>query len=143
MLTTFILPAETFPKEIRSTFGGIAAACGKLGAFVGAFSFGPLASSTSLPFVMAVCALLAVLGALLSHTCIGTDRSRENFPSPGAAIISDCTISLMHSQCSPACRDELAASSPASNELDISNVENACDKSNYDNMSTVDPEEHV
>ena len=150
MLTTFILPAETFPKEIRSTFGGIAAACGKLGAFVGAFSFGPLASSTSLPFVMAVCALLAVLGALLTHTCIGAeitdgawDCSRENVLSPDAASTSDCTISLMHSQCSPACRDELAASSSTSNELDISHVTNACDNSNYDNMSTVDPEEHA
>jgi PHS family inorganic phosphate transporter-like MFS transporter len=34
MLTTFILPSETFPKEIRATFGGIAAASGKLGIYI-------------------------------------------------------------------------------------------------------------
>lgn len=34
MLTTFILPSETFPKEIRTTFGGIASASGKLGMYM-------------------------------------------------------------------------------------------------------------
>ncbi len=34
-LSTFILPAETYPKEVRATFNGISAACGKLGAFTG------------------------------------------------------------------------------------------------------------
>ena len=102
ILTTFILPAETFPKEIRATFSGIAAACGKLGAFVGAYLFGPLASATSFPFVMSVCALLASMGALLSHLCIGA----ENAPlvsyvgplSPDLSSASDCTLSLIHSQ---------------------------------------------
>merc|ERR1712000_629525 len=30
--TTFILPAETFPAEVRSTLNGFSAACGKAGA---------------------------------------------------------------------------------------------------------------
>lgn len=106
MLTIFILPAETFPKEIRATFGGIAAACGKLGAFVGAYLFGPLASATSFPFVMAVCAVLAVFGALLSHYCIGAENfdsdcstnGRPSFQVPFTNA-SECTLSLMHSQC--------------------------------------------
>ena len=34
-LATFILPAHTYPKEVRATFNGISAACGKLGAFTG------------------------------------------------------------------------------------------------------------
>jgi hypothetical protein len=106
MLTVFILPTETFPKEIRATFGGIAAACGKLGAFVGAYIFGPLASATSFPFVMAVCSVLAVFGALLSHYCIGAEN-RDSGCSSNSLLASqvpytnpsECTVSLMHSEC--------------------------------------------
>lgn len=108
-VTSFVLPAETFPKEIRATFGGIAAACGKLGAFVGAYLFGPLASVTSYPFVMAVCAVLSLLGALLTHTCVGAEGPLEdqhctanNTTAVSSGGIetdaSDCTVSLMHSQ---------------------------------------------
>lgn len=46
-LTTYILPAETYPKEVRATFNGISAACGKLGAFTGVYVFGPMAEGTS------------------------------------------------------------------------------------------------
>lgn len=63
-VTTFILPAETYPKEIRATFNGISAACGKLGAVVGAYMFGPLVMSTSLMFVMWFCGILAFIGAI-------------------------------------------------------------------------------
>lgn len=46
-LTTYLLPAQTYPKEVRATFNGISAACGKLGAFTGVYVFGPMAISTS------------------------------------------------------------------------------------------------
>ena len=36
-MTTYCVPAEAFPYEIRATYNGISAACGKLGAAVGAF----------------------------------------------------------------------------------------------------------
>ena len=36
-VTTYVLSAEMYPREIRSTFSGISAACGKLGAVVGMF----------------------------------------------------------------------------------------------------------
>lgn len=36
--TTFVYPLELFPTSLRATGQGIAAACGKLGAFAGAFS---------------------------------------------------------------------------------------------------------
>lgn len=107
ILTTFILPAETFPKEIRATFSGIAAACGKLGAFVGAYLFGPLASATSFPFVMAVCAVLAVMGALLSHICIGAEDLFMVAPmGPSGTVLSttsDFDLSLIHSPGGPDC----------------------------------------
>ena len=118
MLTVFILPTETFPKEIRATFGGIAAACGKLGAFVGAYIFGPLASATSFPFVMAVCSVLAVFGALLSYYCIGAENrdNRCSTISLSASQVpftnpSECTLSLMHSEC-PHSNSPPAPSSP-------------------------------
>lgn len=105
MLTIFILPTETFPKEIRATFGGIAAACGKLGAFVGAYIFGPLASATSFPFVMAVCSVLAAFGAILSHYCIGAENRDSGYSAislPASQVPftnpSQCTLSLMHSE---------------------------------------------
>lgn len=105
MLTVFILPTETFPKEIRATFGGIAAACGKLGAFVGAYIFGPLASATSFPFVMAVCSVLAAFGAILSHYCIGAENldsgySATSLPASQVSFTnpSQYTLSLMHSE---------------------------------------------
>lgn len=46
-LTTFILPAQIYPKEVRTTLNGISAACGKLGAFTGVYVFGPVAEATS------------------------------------------------------------------------------------------------
>ena len=48
-LTTFILPAETFPKKVRATFNGVCAACGKIGAVVGVYMFGGLADATDYP----------------------------------------------------------------------------------------------
>eukprot|EP00601_Ochromonadales_sp_CCMP2298_P019776 CAMPEP_0173303310 /NCGR_PEP_ID=MMETSP1143-20121109/18827_1 /TAXON_ID=483371 /ORGANISM="non described non described, Strain CCMP2298" /LENGTH=550 /DNA_ID=CAMNT_0014244023 /DNA_START=115 /DNA_END=1768 /DNA_ORIENTATION=- len=69
-LTTFILPAQMYPREVRATFNGISAACGKLGAFTGVYVFGPLAETTSYATVMVVCAALCVVGALISEVCI-------------------------------------------------------------------------
>ena len=76
-MTTFVLPAETFPKEIRSTYNGICAACGKLGAVVGVFGFGPLSRITSFPMVMSICAVISIVGAGLSYFCIGAE---DNHP---------------------------------------------------------------
>lgn len=69
-LATFILPAHTYPKEVRATFNGISAACGKLGAFTGVYMFGPLADVTSYPVVMVVCAVISVLGAIVTYAFI-------------------------------------------------------------------------
>jgi sugar phosphate permease len=46
-VTTFILPAKTYPKKIRGTYNGISAACGKLGAIMGVYMFGPVSEATS------------------------------------------------------------------------------------------------
>lgn len=46
-LSTYILPAQVYPKEARATLNGISAASGKFGAFVGVYIFGPVADATS------------------------------------------------------------------------------------------------
>lgn len=66
-VTTFCLPTEIFPYEIRSTYNGIAAATGKLGAFVGVVLFGRIASYTSLPTVMVICGVLSLVGCIITH----------------------------------------------------------------------------
>lgn len=73
-VTTYVLPAETYPKEIRATFNGISAAMGKLGAVVGASLFKVIAESTSYPFIMLLCAALSVFGALLSWRFVQASR---------------------------------------------------------------------
>ena len=65
--TTFVLPATMYPREIRSTFNGISAACGKLGAVVGAYLFPSMSLVVSYPPIMVICALVAIAGAALTH----------------------------------------------------------------------------
>ena len=69
-VTTFVLPAETYPKGVRATCNGISAAMGKIGAVVGAYMFGPLALVTSFTFVFIVCAAVAAVGAVMGWSFI-------------------------------------------------------------------------
>eukprot|EP00052_Salpingoeca_macrocollata_P012287 m.95147 g.95147 ORF g.95147 m.95147 type:complete len:475 (-) comp18413_c0_seq1:65-1489(-) len=63
-IATYVLPAEIFPTEVRSSFHGLSAASGKLGAVVGTFMYSPIADKYGFAAVMWVQAGLAVLGAL-------------------------------------------------------------------------------
>lgn len=63
--TTYLLPAEVYPTEMRATGHGVAAAAGKIGAAVGTF-FLPLATATfglgpSLAGIAVLCAAGAVV----------------------------------------------------------------------------------
>lgn len=69
-LSTFILPAQTYPKKVRATLNGVSAACGKLGAFAGVYMFGPIADQTSYPTVMIICAIVSAAGALITQFCL-------------------------------------------------------------------------
>jgi PHS family inorganic phosphate transporter-like MFS transporter len=66
-ITTFSLPAALFPKEIRSTFNGISAAMGKVGAVISTFSFYYIAEDAGYPALIALCCIVALFGALLSY----------------------------------------------------------------------------
>lgn len=51
---------------IRSSAHGLAAALGKVGAFIGAFAFPYLLTSVKLPGAMGVAAVVSLLGLLLT-----------------------------------------------------------------------------
>jgi PHS family inorganic phosphate transporter-like MFS transporter len=72
--TTFILPPQLFPANIRSSFGGISAAAGKFGAVVGAYLFGSVAPLFPVQVIMVISGLLALMGAVLSHYFIPRDK---------------------------------------------------------------------
>jgi MFS transporter, PHS family, inorganic phosphate transporter len=66
-VTTFVLPSQSYPKEVRASFNGISAALGKLGAVFGAYIYGSVAAATSYVVVMVICAILAFFGAFISY----------------------------------------------------------------------------
>ena len=64
--TTFVLPSELFPTELRATGHGIASGLGKLGAFAGVFLVPTLEKHIGLPGMLLVAAGAAVAGVLLT-----------------------------------------------------------------------------
>lgn len=75
-VTTYILPAEIYPKRVRGTFNGIAAAMGKLGAVFGSYAFGALVQSTGFPTIMLLCAGVAAVGAVVTFVFIEEDPNK-------------------------------------------------------------------
>jgi PHS family inorganic phosphate transporter-like MFS transporter len=74
--TTFILPSESFPYEVRSTLNGFSAACGKAGAVLGAAAFQPIASAGGNGAAMAVCSVCALLGFILTMFFVEDRRGK-------------------------------------------------------------------
>eukprot|EP00475_Leptophrys_vorax_P032428 TRINITY_DN49_c0_g1_i8.p1 TRINITY_DN49_c0_g1~~TRINITY_DN49_c0_g1_i8.p1 ORF type:complete len:471 (-),score=134.43 TRINITY_DN49_c0_g1_i8:79-1491(-) len=76
--TTFVLPAEVYDEDVRSTFHGLSAAAGKMGAVLGSSIMGPLfklPNGHSWTFVVA--GSISVLGLLLSMTpCVPETRDK-------------------------------------------------------------------
>ena len=75
--TTFILPAETFPTHLRSTLNGFCAASGKLGATIGSAAFVPLKSAIGLGMTMVACAVVSLLGMLLTLAFVEDRRGKD------------------------------------------------------------------
>jgi PHS family inorganic phosphate transporter-like MFS transporter len=71
-VTTYILSAELYSKDIRSTFNGIYAALGKVGAAVGAYLFDSIGNVTA---VMVMCAVISIIGAIVSEYFIDIESS--------------------------------------------------------------------
>eukprot|EP00591_Stephanopyxis_turris_P004034 CAMPEP_0195509270 /NCGR_PEP_ID=MMETSP0794_2-20130614/2246_1 /TAXON_ID=515487 /ORGANISM="Stephanopyxis turris, Strain CCMP 815" /LENGTH=569 /DNA_ID=CAMNT_0040636439 /DNA_START=239 /DNA_END=1948 /DNA_ORIENTATION=- len=68
--TTFTLPSITFSASCRSTLNGISAACGKLGALLGATLFEPVANSWGDANVMLICAGISVVAWVFTWFCV-------------------------------------------------------------------------
>jgi MFS transporter, PHS family, inorganic phosphate transporter len=60
--TTFVLPSEVFPVNMRTTGHGFAAGIGKLGAFVGVFLVPELQTHLGLRGLLVVSGVAAILG---------------------------------------------------------------------------------
>jgi PHS family inorganic phosphate transporter-like MFS transporter len=69
-VSTFSLPAEIFPSDVRVKLNGIAAACGKLGATVGAAAFGLIEDEWGVSHVLIISALVSALGVIVTHRYI-------------------------------------------------------------------------
>ena len=65
-MTTFVMPSELYPVEMRATGHGISAGIGKFGAFIGVFLFPVLQSSLGLRSTLLLTAGVSVLGFALT-----------------------------------------------------------------------------
>ncbi|GMH72728.1 hypothetical protein TrLO_g6010 [Triparma laevis f. longispina] len=65
-VATYVLPTETFPAEVRSSFYGLSAAMGKVGAFFGGYFFKQIADTYNYSTIYATCAILSGLGVGIS-----------------------------------------------------------------------------
>jgi MFS family permease len=70
-VATYVLPIDTFPSEVRSSFYGLSAALGKVGAFLGGYFFGPISKGGGgYSTVYGVCAGLSLVGIAFSGAYI-------------------------------------------------------------------------
>lgn len=65
-LSTYVLPTEMFPTEVRSTFFGLAAGMGKVGALLGSGLFGQIAEAIGVDGVYFMCAGVSLLGMVVT-----------------------------------------------------------------------------
>jgi MFS family permease len=62
--TTYILPTELYPTQLRATGAGFAASAAKIGATLGVFTLPLIKSSLGVPTVLAMMAVISLLGFL-------------------------------------------------------------------------------
>jgi len=74
--TTFILPSETFPPEVRTSLNGFSAAMGKTGAAIGASMFLPLANSIGASYVVLICGIISLIGVLVTYFFVEDRRTK-------------------------------------------------------------------
>jgi PHS family inorganic phosphate transporter-like MFS transporter len=64
--TTFVYPSEIFPVKVRTTGHGIAAAMGKVGGFIGVFTFPFFMNWHGLPAAEGAAAIVSLLGLIVT-----------------------------------------------------------------------------
>ncbi|OQR86457.1 inorganic phosphate transporter [Achlya hypogyna] len=75
-VSTFSLPAELFPTEVRVQLNGMSAAAGKLGAAVGAYLYGLIQAQYGVSMVLIVSGVVSVLGFAITYVCIPCKQYR-------------------------------------------------------------------
>lgn len=73
--TTFILPSLLYSPECRSTWNGISAASGKMGALLGATLFAPAADKWGDANVMIICSGVAIVALIITWFFVPKDGS--------------------------------------------------------------------
>jgi MFS transporter, PHS family, inorganic phosphate transporter len=76
--TTFVLPSLVFSEECRSTFNGLSAAAGKLGALTGATLFEPASDRLGSATVMLLCSLISVVALILTKFFVPISMHHSN-----------------------------------------------------------------
>ncbi|OQR95392.1 inorganic phosphate transporter [Thraustotheca clavata] len=75
-VSTFSLPAELFPTEVRVQLNGMSAAAGKVGAAIGAYIYGLIEASYGVSAVLIVSGLVSLLGFAITYVCIPCKQYR-------------------------------------------------------------------
>jgi len=68
--TTFVVPAEIFPTEIRAMSHGICAAFGKVGAIIGAVAFEQFGRTIGTKALFITCAVIAFFGVVATYAFV-------------------------------------------------------------------------
>lgn len=64
--TTFVIPVEIYPTDIRATGHGLSAAAGKIGAVIGAAAFAPVEHAYGIEVVLMSCGVVTIIGAIFT-----------------------------------------------------------------------------
>ena len=76
-VATFILPAVSFPANVRGIFHGLSAACAKLGAVVGTYAFDPMEDAWGMPGLLWMQTGLCAVGVIVTYFFVERDAERE------------------------------------------------------------------
>ena len=98
-MTTFVMPSELYPVNMRATGHGISAGIGKLGAFIGVFLFPLLQTSLGLRGTLLLTAAVSVLGFALTRV----------LPEPTGRSLEDMAGSTRDAGALPETADRAAA----------------------------------
>ncbi|MEM3851698.1 MAG: MFS transporter [Methanomassiliicoccales archaeon] len=75
--TTFVVPVEVFPTQVRTTGHGIAASAGKTGAFISTFLFPFALEAIHISGVFAVLSVVSLVGVLVTAILIPEGSARR------------------------------------------------------------------
>lgn len=87
-ITTFILPSVVFPPSVRSTYSGISAAMGKVGAVAGIYAMKAVLSTWGLAPMMVCAGIPSLIAAMLTFFYVVPE------PTSASSALSQCFGSL-------------------------------------------------